>query len=92
MYGEEFYPYQELAIDVFHNKLDELIEVHKAFRPFPDVVQPLKKFKSEGCQLILISNTNHDIISSNSQQFEMSYWLMMYMLQARLVFLSGNES
>lgn len=82
MYGEEFHPYQELlqmildycdqelATDVFHDKLAELIAVHKAFRPFPDVVPALKQFKNEGWQLILMSNTNHDIMDSNRQQFE----------------------
>lgn len=84
MYGEEFHAYQELVTDVFHEKLDELIEVHKAFCPFPDGVQPLKKFKNEGWQLILMSNTNHDIRRSNRQQFEMSYWLMMYIVTSRI--------
>lgn len=81
MYGEEFHPYQELlqlildycdqelVTDVFHDQLGALIKVHKNFRPFPDVIPALTKLKQHGWQLILMSNTNHDIMESNRQQF-----------------------
>lgn len=81
MYGEEFHPYQELlqmildycdqelVTNVFHDQLGALIKVHKEFRPFPDVIPALTKLKQDGWQLILMSNTNHDIMESNRRQF-----------------------
>lgn len=81
MYGEEFHPYQELlqmileycdqelVTDVFHNQLESLIAVHKNFKPFPDVIPALTELKKQGWKLILMSNTNHDIMKSNRQQF-----------------------
>lgn len=82
MYGEEFHPYQELlqmildycdqelVTNVFHDQLAALIAVHKDFHPFPDVIPALTKLKGQGWQLILMSNTNHDIMESNRQQFK----------------------
>lgn len=82
MYGEEFHPYQELlqmildycdqelVTDVFHDQLGALVAVHKEFQPFPDVIPALTKLKEQGWQLVLMSNTNHDIMESNRQQFK----------------------
>lgn len=82
MYGEEFHPYQELlqmildycdqelVTDVFHDQLPALIQVHQNFRPFPDVLPALKQLKEQGWQLILMSNTNHEIMARNRQQFD----------------------
>lgn len=82
MYGGGFHPYKELlqlildycdlelATDVFHDQLPELIKIHQNFRPFPDVLTELKRLKAQGWQLVLMSNTNHEIMDCNRQQFD----------------------
>lgn len=81
MYGEGFHPYQELlqmilgycdqelVTDIFHNQLESLVAVRKEFQPFSDVLPALTELKEQGWQLILMSNTNRDIMESNRQQF-----------------------
>lgn len=83
MYGaESFIPYDkllyetltycnmELNTDVFTLKYNEVIEAHKAFRPFQDVMPALRKLKENGYELAIMSNTTRAIMNDNLSQMK----------------------
>ena len=82
MYGEEFHPYkeliqmildycdQEMNTDIFHDYLSYIIEVHKNFKAYPDVLEGLRYLKNQGWKLVLMSNTSHGIMTENLKQFD----------------------
>lgn len=75
MYGEEFIVYDkllfevltycnmELNTDIFTSKYDEIIEIHRNFLPFPDVLEALRKLKEKGYYLAIMSNSTNEIMS-----------------------------
>jgi 2-haloacid dehalogenase len=83
MYGAEtFIPYDkllyeiltycnmELSTGVFTLNYNEIIEAHKAFRPFKDVMPALRKLKDNGYELAIMSNTTRAIMDSHLLQME----------------------
>lgn len=82
MYGEEFIPYDklfgqiltycdmELNTNVFAPESNNIIEVHKSFLPFDDVMPSLKYFKEKGYKLCLMSNSTHEIMGWHMEKFE----------------------
>lgn len=74
MYGEEYIKYDELIrqvldycdlemnTDIFKDEYSNIIEIHKGFKPFPDVIENLEYLKEEGYKLYLMSNSIHSIV------------------------------
>lgn len=82
MYGEEFITYDkllfeiltycnlELNTDIFTLKYNEIIEIHKNFLPFPDVMKVLHKLKDNGYKLIILSNSTKEIMKWHLEKLE----------------------
>lgn len=74
MYGESFMKYDELLLqaltycdmemncDGFASQYERVILVHKTFQPFPDVLAALRVLKEMGYELVLLSNTTHQMM------------------------------
>ncbi len=81
MYGEDYIPYDilvrsaleycdmELSTNVFAPEWHNIIEVHHAFVPYPDVIPSLTHLKSQGYALALMSNTTHPIMDWHMEKF-----------------------
>ena len=52
----------ELNTDIFVTKYDEILEMHKCFAPFPDVLETLHKLKEKGYELVIMSNSTVQIM------------------------------
>lgn len=75
MYGEQFLPYDkllfeiltycdmELGTNVFTSNYEKVIETHKNFIPFPDVLPALHKLKEKGYELAIMSNSTKQIMN-----------------------------
>jgi 2-haloacid dehalogenase len=82
MYGEEFITYDkllfeiltycnlELNTDIFTLRYNEIIEIHKNFLPFPDVMEVLHKLKDNGYKLIILSNSTKEIMKWHLEKLE----------------------
>lgn len=82
MYGEDFIPYEqllslaleycdmELNSNVFASQWGHIMELHKEFEPYEDVIRTLKYLKSRQYQLILMSNSTHEIMHYHIAKLE----------------------
>ena len=82
MYGEEFIPYDkllkeiltycdmELNADIFAANYNEVIEIHKEFHPFPDVLPALAKLKQKGYELAVMSNSTNQLMDKHMEKLE----------------------
>lgn len=82
MYGEDFIPYDqllfyaleycdmELNTDLFAAQWERIIDLHRSFAPYEDVIGTLRYLKSRSYQLILMSNSTHDIMKSHMEKLE----------------------
>ena len=90
MYGEDFIPYKkllkevlsycdmEMSSDIFAAKYDTVIEIHKEFQPFPDVLPSLTKLKQKGYELAVMSNSTNQMMDWHMEKLE-------YLFDGRLV-------
>lgn len=82
MYGEAFLNYDkllfevltycdmELKTNIFTSEYDDIIEIHKAFLPFPDVMAALDHLKEKGYELAIMSNSTRNIINWHMDKLE----------------------
>lgn len=82
MYGESFIKYDELLLqalmycdmemncDGFASQYERVILVHKTFQPFPDVLAALRVLKEMGYELVLLSNTTHQMMRWHVEALE----------------------
>ena len=82
MYGEEFLPYDELLheiltycdmelnTNVFTYHYEKVIEVHKNFFPFPDVLPALYRLKEKGYELLIMSNSTKKIMNWHLEKLD----------------------
>lgn len=82
MYGEDFINYDvllmeilsycdmEMNCDVFTAQYERVLELHRDFRPFPDVTEALRKLKLNGYKLIVMSNTTNKIMDRHMEKLE----------------------
>lgn len=79
MYGDPYQDYdrllqevlgwcdRQLNTTVFSPLLEQVLETHRHFRPFPDVIPALRKLKEAGFRICLMSNTTADLMDSHLQ-------------------------
>lgn len=79
MYGDPYQDYDRLLQEVlawcdrqlntavFVPLLEQALEIHRHFRPFPDVIPALRKLKEAGFRICLMSNTTADLMDSHLQ-------------------------
>lgn len=77
MYGEDFITYDrllleiltycnmELSTDIFTQRYDEIVEIHKNFSPFPDVKESLYRLKENGYDLVIMSNSTNEFMKQH---------------------------
>lgn len=82
MYGENFINYDELLMeilsycnmemdcDVFTAQYGQVLELHKDFQPFSDVLEALRKLKQNGYILAVMSNTTNKIMDWHMEKLE----------------------
>lgn len=82
MYGEDFIPYDQLLLnvleycdmelntDIFSSQWESIIDLHRSFEPYEDVINTLRYLKNQNYQLILMSNSTHDIMKSHMEKLE----------------------
>jgi len=82
MYGEDFIPYDqllffaleycdmELNTNIFAREWKNILDLHKKFEPYDDVIRTLKYLKSQQYQLILMSNSTHEIMKFHKEKLE----------------------
>ena len=82
MYGHDFMPYEKLLIevlsycdmemnsDIFAKKYDDVIKIHRDFKPFPDVLPALRQLKQKGYELVVMSNSTHELMKWHMEKLE----------------------
>lgn len=82
MYGEDYIPYDQLLLsaleycdmelntNIFVPQWDRVMELHKDFRPYEDVIPVLKYLKAKHYQFILMSNSMHKIMKNHLDTLE----------------------
>lgn len=82
MYGESFINYDELLLEVlsycdmemncnaFIHQYDKLLELHKNFQPFSDVLEALHKLKMNGYSLAVMSNSTNQIMDWHMEKLD----------------------
>ena len=60
----------ELNTDIFSSQWEKIIDLHREFEPYPDVINTLKYLKEKDYQLILMSNSAHDIMKFHMEKLE----------------------
>lgn len=82
MYGEDFIPYEQLLLlaleycdmelnsNVFAPQWPRILELHKEFRPYGDVISTLNELKARQYTLILMSNSAHEIMDHHMARLE----------------------
>ena len=75
MYGEDYIPYidllhytleycdMELNTNIFEAEWQNVLNIHKEFMPYPDVLTSLKTLKDSGYRLYIMSNSMHSIMN-----------------------------
>lgn len=82
MYGETIVPYDRLQrqvlewcdwaleTDCFVSIYPEVLEAHRSFQPFDDIIPALKALKSQGWKICLMSNTTRELLSAHHQALD----------------------
>lgn len=82
MYGESFINYDDLLLEVlsycdmemncnvFIHQYDKLLELHKNFQPFSDVMEALHKLKMNGYNLAVMSNSTNQIMDWHMEKLD----------------------
>jgi len=82
MYGEDFVSYEKLLLfaleycdmelntNIFASQWENILELHRNFEPYDDVLRTLKYLKSQQYQLILMSNSTHSIMCYHMDTLE----------------------
>ena len=60
----------ELNADIFAANYNEVIEIHKEFHPFPDVLPALAKLKQKGYELAVMSNSTNQLMDKHMEKLE----------------------
>ena len=59
-----------MMLNIISVEYKNIIDIHKNFKPFPDVIKNLKELKAKGYKLFLMSNTIHSIMKCNLNSLE----------------------
>jgi HAD superfamily hydrolase len=82
MYGEDFRSYDELLYEVlsycdmemntnvYVASYDEILDIHRFFHPFSDVMDALKECKKQGYRLILMSNCTKEMLEWHQKSLD----------------------
>ena len=80
MYGEDFIPYDkllyenltycdmELDTDTFSRHFEDILNIHKSFEPFPDVIKTLEHLRERGYELAVMSNTTNELLNAHLER------------------------
>lgn len=60
----------ELNTNIFVPAYDKIIEIHKSFSPFPDVLEALHALKNKGYELAVMSNSTKQIMQCNLEKLD----------------------
>lgn len=75
MYGEDYIPYtdllryaleycdMELNTEIFEAEWQNVLDIHKKFVPYQDVLAPLKELKNSEYHLYIMSNSMHSMMN-----------------------------